>query len=99
MERWSKRRAMFPIVTSPSPLRRAQSLRALDELRGERQGRLAADALEVVEQHRLALRRRLRHPNIARDDGLVDLLAHEAAHVGHYLTGKVVARVVHGQHD
>ena len=38
---------------------------------------LRARALQVVEQHRLAVGRRLGDAHVARDDGLVDLVAHE----------------------
>ncbi|GCC48493.1 hypothetical protein chiPu_0032560, partial [Chiloscyllium punctatum] len=31
--------------------------------------------------------------------GVIDLVAHELAHVGNHLVGEVVARVEHGQHD
>ena len=72
---------------------------ALDDFGGELQIGLAAGALEVVEQHRLAVRRRLRHAHVARDDRLVDRVAHVGAHVGDHLAGQVVAAVVHGQHD
>ena len=45
------------------------------------------------------MRWRLRHPDIARDDGVVDPVAHEAAHVAGHLLGEVVAAIEHGQHD
>ena len=60
---------------------------------------LRARAAEVVEQHRLAVGRRLGDPHVARDHGLVDPVAEEAAHVGRDLLGEVVAAVEHGQHD
>src|SRR3954447_5349642 len=72
---------------------------APDDLGGEAQIGLGAGAFQVVEQHRLAVRGRLRDPDVARDHGLVDLLAHELAHVGNDLAREVVARVEHGEHD
>src|SRR5206468_5247474 len=49
----------------------AQDLFPLDDLRGKPQVGLAADALEIVEQHRLAVGRRLRNPHVAGNDGLI----------------------------
>ena len=68
----------------PPPRKTVQASRrthpplALDHLGGELNVGLAAGAAIIVEQHRLAVRRRLGHPHIARDDGLVDLLAENA---------------------
>src|SRR6266508_5689876 len=67
---------------------REQFLLALNDLGREPQIGFAADAFEVVDQHRLAVGRRLRHPHIARDDGVVDLLAAVLAHVGDDLVGE-----------
>src|SRR5947209_2881965 len=50
----------------------AQNLFPLDDLRGKPLVGLAADALEIVEQHRLAVGRRLRDPHVSRDDRLID---------------------------
>src|SRR5579863_1736752 len=77
----------------------AQLFLALDDLGGEPQIGFAADAFEIVDQHRLAVGGGFRHPHIARDDGVVDLAAHELAHVRHHLVGEIVARIVHGEHD
>ena len=59
---------------------------------------LRARAAEVVQEHRQAVRGRLGDPHVARDDGVVDALAEEAAHVGRDLLGEVVAAIEHGQH-
>src|SRR5216683_4439716 len=56
-------------------------LLALDDLGREAQIGFAADAFEIVDQHRLAVGRRLRDAHIARDDGGVDLRSHELAQV------------------
>src|SRR5918994_3802 len=72
---------------------------ALDDLGGEAQIGLRARAFQVVEQHGLAVRRRLRHPHVPGDHGVVDLLAHELPHIRDDLARKVVARVEHGEHD
>ncbi len=77
----------------------AQRALALDDFGSELQIGLRADAFEIVEQHRLAVGRRLGDPHVARNDGVVDLVAHELAHVGDHLVGEIVARVVHGEHD
>src|SRR5262245_8741646 len=71
----------------------------LDDLSGEAQVRFAPDTFEIVNQHRLAIRRRFRNAHIARNYRLVDLVAHELPNVGDNLAGQVVARVVHGQHN
>ncbi len=60
---------------------------------------LTSQALKVVDQHRLAERRRLRHPHIAGDDGGVDLVAEVRAHILRHLLRQAVAPVVHGQDD
>src|SRR5688572_14038583 len=59
---------------------------ALDDLGRELDVGLTAGAVEIVEQDRLAVRRRLGHANVARDDRLVDLGAEEGADVvGNFL--------------
>ena len=77
----------------------AQLLLPLDDLGRQPQIGFAAHAFQIIDQHRLAVGRGFRHPHIARDNGVVDLAAHELAHVGDDLIGQVVARIVHGQHD
>src|SRR5215472_1023649 len=59
---------------------RYQFLLALNDLGREPQIGFAADAFEIVDQHRLAVGWRLRHPHIARDDGVVDFLFAVRAH-------------------
>ena len=61
---------------------------APDHLRGEPDIGLAAGAADVVEQHRLPVRRRLRHAHVAGDDRLIDLVAHEATNIGDNLAGR-----------
>src|SRR5581483_8087254 len=73
------------------PAAGAQFLLALDDFGGEPQIGFAADALDVVDQHRLAVGRRLGDAHVARDDGVVDLLAHVVAHVGDYFVRQIVA--------
>src|SRR3989440_7390814 len=96
-----------PTVPATSPhwrLGRARSSRpqmalALDDLVRELDVGLAAGAVVVVEQDRLAVRGRLGHPDVAGDHGLVDLGAKEGAHLGRDLLGEGRARIVHGEHD
>ena len=59
---------------------------------------LAAGAVVVVEQDRLAVRGRLGDPDVARNHGLVDLRAEERAHLARHLLRQRRARIVHGQH-
>ena len=46
----------------------------------------------IVEQHRLAVRGRFRHPDIARYDRLIDLVAEHAAHILRNLFGQAELR-------
>src|SRR5205823_10910146 len=78
---------------------RAELALALDYFGRQFQIRVAADAFEIVNQHRLAVGRRLGDAHIARDHGVVDLGAHELPDVGNDLIRQIVARVEHGQHD
>src|SRR5262245_58986587 len=78
---------------------RAQLALALDHFGRELEVRFAANAFEIVDQHRLAVGRRLGDAHVARDHGVVDLAAHELAHVRDDLVRQVVAAVEHGQHD
>src|SRR5215510_6496647 len=77
----------------------AQLALALDDFGRKLQIRFAADAFEIVDQHRLAVGRRLGDAHIARDHGVVDLGSHELPDVGDDLVGQIVAAVKHGQHD
>ncbi len=52
---------------------RLQLFLALDDFGREPQIGFAADALEIVHQHRLAVGRRFRDAHVARDDGVVNL--------------------------
>src|SRR5579859_785398 len=70
-----------PSLTHPLPSAGTQFFFALNDLGGEPQISFAAAAFEIVDQHRLAVGRRLRDAHIARDDGVVNFLAHELAHV------------------
>src|SRR5207245_4023261 len=63
------------------PITGAQLLLALDDFGREPQIGFAADTFEVIDQHRLAIGRRFRHPHVARNDGAVDLGSHLLAHV------------------
>ena len=85
-----------PARHAGSSVRRARSRPTSS--RGQLEIGLAAGALQVVDQRRLAERRRLGDPHIARDHGLVDLVAEMLAHVLGHLLGQAVAPVVHGQH-
>ena len=76
-----------------------RELLAPQHLGGELDVGLRPGAAMVVEQHRLAVRRRLGHPHVARDHRVVDLLAEMPAHIGGDLLAEIVAAVVHGQHD
>ncbi len=71
---------------------------APDHLGGEADVGLAAGTTDVVEQNRLSMRRRLGHPDVPWNDRVVNLVAHEAAHIRDDLGGKVVARIEHRQH-
>ena len=77
-------------LASSRSLGRSQRPLALDDFRCESQVGLAADAFEIVQQHRLAVGRRLRDAHVARDHGLIDLVAHEATHVGNDLAGELL---------
>ena len=79
--------------------RRRQAALAAQHLAGQAHIGLRAGGAEVVEQDRLAVARRLGDADVAGDDGLVDLVAEEAARVGGDQVGEVVAAVEHGQHD
>src|SRR3546814_9803880 len=50
------------------------------------------------QQDRLAVGRRLRHPNIARNHGLIHAVAEIAADVGSDHFAEIVAPVEHGEH-
>src|ERR1700678_3213396 len=78
---------------------RAQLAFALDDFRCELEISVAADAFEIINQHRLAVGRRLGDAYVARDHGVVDLVTHELPDVGDDLVGQVVARVEHREHD
>ena len=78
---------------------RPQLALALDHLRRELQVGLAADAFQIVDQHRLAVGGCFGDAHVARDHGFVDFGAHELPDVGDDLVRQIVARVEHGQHD
>src|SRR6266700_8111851 len=77
----------------------AQLLLALDDLGRQPQISFAADAFQIIDQNRLAVRWGFRHPDIARNDGVVDFAPHELADIGDHLIGKIVACIVHRQND
>src|SRR5208337_4011342 len=72
---------------------------ALDHLRCQFQIGLAAAAFKVVEQHRLAMRWRFGHSDIARNDRFIDLVAHEPPHIRDNLRGERVAMIKHWNND
>ena len=80
-------------------LMRPQLALALDHFRRQLQIGFAADALQIINQHRLAVGRRLGDAHVAGDHGVVDLAAHELPHVGDDLVRQIVAGIEHGQHD
>src|SRR5215213_1254883 len=88
-------RPFLSLVRSSRPKRAL----ALKNFGGESQVGLRPRALQIVEQHGLAVRGGFGHAHVAGDHGLIDLLAHILPHVGHYLAREVVARVEHGEHD
>ena len=77
----------------------AETPLALDDFGGKLQIGLAARALEVIEQRRLAIGGCLGNADVARNDRLVDGVTHVGANVLHDLRTEVVAAVIHGQHD
>src|SRR5882724_6934160 len=93
---WARRRHLCPPYAR---LMRPQLALALDHLCRKLQVGFAADAFQIINQHRLAVGRRLGDAHVARDHGVVDLAAHELPHVGDNLVRQIVARVEHGQHD
>ena len=60
---------------------------------------MAPGAFEIVKQRRLAMRRRFGKAHVARNDCLVDRVAHVGAHVRDHLAGQAIAGIVHGQND
>src|SRR6185437_808939 len=80
------------------PSRRVEPPLAPNYLGGESQIGLAARAFEIIEQRRLAIGRRFRQPDIARDNRVVDQFAHFRANVLQYLLGEIVAPVEHRHH-
>ena len=63
----------------------------------EREVRLGAARLHVVENHRHAVARRFAEAHVARDDGVEHLLLEELAHVARDLLPQVRPLVVHRQ--
>ena len=70
---------------------------AREHLPRERQVPLRALRLHVVEERRLAVRRRLAQAHVARDDRVEH--AEVALHLVGDLVGEVVARIEHGEDD
>ena len=70
---------------------------AREELARQREVALRALRLHVVEERRLAVRRRLAQPNVARDDRVED--AEVALHLFGDLVREVIARVEHREND
>src|SRR5262245_51887231 len=58
---------------------------AFDQFLCEREVCLGAARLDVVENHRHPMARRLAEAHIARDDGAIDLFLEEATDVGRHL--------------
>src|SRR6516225_692818 len=80
---WSS--ASFPGLTLINASLRAQFFLALDHLGREPQISFAAAAFKIVDQHRLAVRRRFRDTHVARNDGVVNFGAHEFTDVRDHL--------------
>src|SRR6202165_6042940 len=78
---------------------RPQLALALDDFRRKLEIGFAADAFEIIDQHRLAVGWRLGNAHVARNHGLINLAPHELPDVGNNLVRQIVARVEHGQHD
>src|SRR5215204_597550 len=67
------------------------------ELVGNRDVCLCTDALDIVQDDRLAETGRFGEAHIAWDDSLEDLSAEVLARVGSYLAGQIQSSVVHGE--
>ena len=67
----------------------------VEELVGDGEVALRARAAQVVEQHRLAVARRLGQPDVARHGGLEDLVAEVLRDLGAHLVREVHAAVEH----
>ena len=89
--------AMATSLNDTAPV--VQLALALDHFGREPQIRIAAGAFQVIDQHRLAVGRRLRDAHVARDHRVVDFRAHEFAHVRDHLVRQIVAGIEHGEHD
>ena len=84
------RQVAFPVASTDQ--------RALDELVGDGEVALGARAAQVVQQHRLAVARRLGQPHVARHRRLEDLVAEVLGDLGADLVGQVHAAVEHREH-
>src|SRR5215213_1551390 len=74
-------------------------LRALNELLGQVDVRLASPRADVVEDDRLTEGGRLPQPDVAGDDAAVDLVAEMGFDLFGHLAGEVHPLVVHGESD
>ena len=84
-------------TSRPDPFARRRRSRA-QQLAREMHIGLRAGAAEIIEQHRLAMRRRFGDAHIARDHGVVDLVAEMLRTSAATSVGQIVALVEHGQH-
>ena len=76
---------------------RSRGALAVYHLRGEIHIGAASRALVIVKKKRLAVRRRFCNAHVPRDDGVIDLVAEEAAHLGCNFVGELRPAIVHGQ--
>src|SRR5258708_3922106 len=83
-----KRESLHALARAPL----LELLLALDDLGRQPQIGFAADAFEIVDQHRLAVGRRLRDAHGAPNDAVLDPGAHGGAHGGGHLAAELLAR-------
>src|SRR3990170_5868076 len=83
-------------MSAPRPLPSATFCMA-DDLLGKVKVALGHPRPDIVQQHRLAVARRLGERHIAVNDGGVDFVAEIFAHFLRHLVGQVVPAVVHGE--
>src|SRR5512139_3235427 len=85
-------------MSAPSPLPSACFCMA-QHILGQIEIALGALRADIIEQHRLAVARRLAQGHVAVDHGLVDLAAEVFPDLLGHLLGKIVPSVVHGEQD
>ncbi len=89
----------FRSVTESIKSGGTQQAFALDDFAGKPQIGLTAGAFQVVKQRRFAMRGRFGNPHIARNDGIVDRLAHMGPNIFDNLCRQFIAAVEHRQDD